>query len=105
MNWEAVGAVAESTGAVAVIVTLIYLSLQMRQNSRLLKASLATSTRESTNQITGLLASDREALRVFTPGYKVGKLWKNSISSILTRLFHCISKRFCSPISKITSTG
>lgn len=68
MNWEAVGAVAESTGAVAVIVTLIYLSLQMRQNSRLLKASLATSTRESTNQITGLLASDREALRVFYAG-------------------------------------
>jgi hypothetical protein len=40
----------------------------MRQNSKLLKASLATATRESTHQVTGLLASEREALRVFYAG-------------------------------------
>ena len=68
MNWEALGAIGEVVGALAVIATLIYLALQMRQNNRLLENSLATSTRESTNQVTGLLASDREALRVFWAG-------------------------------------
>ena len=39
MNWEAVGAVAESLGALGVIVTLAYLAVQVRQNSRLLEKS------------------------------------------------------------------
>ena len=68
MNWDAIGAVAELAGALAVIATLVYLAVQLRQNSALLKASLATASRESTNQLTGLLASDREALRVFYAG-------------------------------------
>ena len=68
INWEAVGALAELAGALAVVLTLIYLAVQLRQNSALLKASIAASTRESTNQLTGLLASNREALRVFYAG-------------------------------------
>lgn len=68
MNWEAIGAIGEVGGAVAVVATLIYLTLQLRQNSALLKAQLATASRESTNQLTGLMASDREALRVFWAG-------------------------------------
>ena len=34
MNWEAIGAVGEIVGAAAVVVTLIYVALQMRQNTR-----------------------------------------------------------------------
>ena len=33
MNWDAVGAIAESVGALGVIVSLIYLALQVRQNT------------------------------------------------------------------------
>ena len=40
MNWEAVGAVAEATGAMAVVLTLMYLPMQMRQNSKDRTASL-----------------------------------------------------------------
>ena len=68
MNWDAIAALAELAGALAVIATLVYLTVQLRQNSALLKASIATASRESTNQLTGLLASDREALRVFYAG-------------------------------------
>ena len=68
MNWDAIGALAELAGALAVIGTLVYLAVQLRQNSALLKAQIATASRESTNQVTGLLASDREALRVFHAG-------------------------------------
>lgn len=38
MNWEAIGAVAEMIGATGVIVTLGYLALQVRQNTRAVRA-------------------------------------------------------------------
>ena len=34
MNWEALGAIGETVGAIGVILTLGYLALQIRQNSR-----------------------------------------------------------------------
>ena len=37
MNWEAIGAIAEVLGVMAVFVTLIYLAYQLRQNNILLK--------------------------------------------------------------------
>jgi len=37
MNWEALAAISEVVGAIAVVTTLIYLSVQLRQNNILLK--------------------------------------------------------------------
>ena len=34
MNWEALGAIGEIVGAAAVVITLIYLAVQLRQNTR-----------------------------------------------------------------------
>jgi hypothetical protein len=34
MNWQAVGAIGEILGALAVLITLVYLSKQIRQNTR-----------------------------------------------------------------------
>jgi hypothetical protein len=34
MNWEAIGAVGEIVGAAAVVVSLVYLAVQIRQNTR-----------------------------------------------------------------------
>jgi len=39
MNWEAIGAIGEIVGAVAVVATLFYLALQIRQNSRFVERS------------------------------------------------------------------
>ncbi len=39
MNWEAIGAVGEILGALGVIATLIYLALQIRQNTRSIQAN------------------------------------------------------------------
>ena len=35
MNWDAIGAVGELAGALAVLITLIYLAVQLRQNTNL----------------------------------------------------------------------
>ena len=34
MNWDAIGAIGEIVGALAVVMTLIYLAVQIKQNSR-----------------------------------------------------------------------
>jgi len=48
MNWEAIGAIGETLGAVGVIVTLAYLASQMKQNTRALRSgSLHTYRTES----------------------------------------------------------
>ena len=39
MDWEAIGAIGEVGGAVAVIATLIYLAGQLRQNTKALRSS------------------------------------------------------------------
>jgi hypothetical protein len=38
MNWDAIGAIGENVGALAVLATLIYLAVQVRQNSDLQRA-------------------------------------------------------------------
>ena len=43
MNWDAFGALAEALGAAAVIATLAYLSVQIRQNSRMMRAQIRDS--------------------------------------------------------------
>jgi hypothetical protein len=39
MNWEALGAIGEIVGAVAVVITIAYLAVQIRQNTRSLQAA------------------------------------------------------------------
>ena len=46
MNWEAIGAVGESLSAVAVLITLVYLAVQIRQNTHAMKISAMTSFRD-----------------------------------------------------------
>jgi hypothetical protein len=43
MNWDAIGALAEAIGAAAVIVTLAYLAVQIRQNTRMNASALRQS--------------------------------------------------------------
>lgn len=40
MNWEALGAVAEFIGGIAVLITLVYLAIQVRQNNQMARESI-----------------------------------------------------------------
>ena len=44
MNWEAIGAIGEVAGAVGVIASLLYLSLQIRQNTRQVRVATHDGT-------------------------------------------------------------
>ena len=47
MNWEAIGAIGEIVGGAGVIATLIYLAVQIRQNTRSVEAATYQSVAES----------------------------------------------------------
>ena len=64
MNWEAIGATGEIVGAIAVVVTLIYLATQIRQNTRqLASASLQGLADRAENRLL-LVASSPEFAKV-----------------------------------------
>jgi hypothetical protein len=63
LNWEAVGAVAETLGAAGVIATLVYLVAQIRQNTATVRATGAVARNEGQNNITLILAQDADARR------------------------------------------
>lgn len=44
MNWDAIGAVGEIIGALAVLITLVYLSIQIRQGTKATKLQTAHDT-------------------------------------------------------------
>ncbi len=40
MNWEAISAIGEAVGAIAVVISLVYLAVQIRQNTRQIASSM-----------------------------------------------------------------
>lgn len=53
MNWEAVGAIGEVTGAILILVTLVYLSIQIRQNTIQQKREELVSVQHGQNTVVG----------------------------------------------------
>ena len=58
MNWDAIGAVGEVVGAIAVIATLVYLSLQIRQQNKSQQLEVKESILEGFNRANEHLATD-----------------------------------------------
>ncbi|MGI9325019.1 MAG: hypothetical protein ACR2PZ_07355 [Pseudomonadales bacterium] len=51
MNWEAIGAVGEVLGAVGVILTLVYLAAQIRQNTAMMTAQTVQASVDATQRV------------------------------------------------------
>ena len=73
MNWDALGAIGEIFGAGAVVVTLIYLSRQLRQNTEALRSAAWQATQEAEHRFDSLFAQDREISAIFIRGWEGGK--------------------------------
>lgn len=72
MNWNALGAMGEIVGAVGVIVSLLYLASQVRNNSRQLRHASAQAVLDKLNGLIGQLA--------FSPG--AGDVWTRGLSGL-----------------------
>ena len=67
-NWEAIGAIGEIAGAVGVILTLLYLSVQLRQSTKAAKITAIQSSTENSARFSELLSTDDELAEVFWRG-------------------------------------
>jgi hypothetical protein len=72
MNWNALGAIGEIIGAAGVIVSLLYLASQVRNNSRQLSHASAQAVLDKLNGLIGQLA--------FTAG--AGDVWTRGLSGL-----------------------
>ena len=70
MNWEAIGAVGEAVGAIAVVVTLAYLAMQIRQNTDATRAASHHAVIEALNQGNLAQARDAELAQIWVSGLK-----------------------------------
>ena len=52
MNWEAIGAVGETLSAIAVLITLGYLAMQIRQSTRATRSSASNSAMRDISHVT-----------------------------------------------------
>jgi hypothetical protein len=73
MNWDAMGAVGEIVGAIAVLVTLIYLAAQIRQNAKALdrqsdiaQAQIQQMRADSVTQLSSVATANPENVALLT---------------------------------------
>ena len=65
MNWDAIIAITEIVGVIAVIASLIYVAVQIKQNSSIARAHIVHDTSESYTKFFELLANDGELADIF----------------------------------------
>jgi len=79
MNWEAIGAVGEIVGAIAVVATLAYLAAQIRQNTR--QSEIQTSNlRQSIYAATG--QSFRDFRSLIIESTETAEIWRKASQAL-----------------------
>jgi hypothetical protein len=78
MSWEALGAIAELVGSVAVVATIGYLIVQIRQNTRFAQIDAAQQLRGGMNDV----------LRGITDNEDVVRIWQKALNDASTLESH-----------------
>ncbi len=68
MNWDALGAIAELIAAVAVVVTLVFLAIQIRTNNELARTANRDKTVDQFNEWRHLLGSNKAVADLWMRG-------------------------------------
>ena len=75
MNWEAIGAIGEITGATGVIISVAYLAIQIRKNTASLNADITMSYINSHLHALAPGSESKESARVLRVGGTIPPLW------------------------------
>ena len=87
MNWDAIGAVGEIIGAIAVVVSLMYLAVQIRTSSKLAKAQMFQSAVAEQSRVADGVTNDPENFEVWLKMYGDEKL---TTPGVCTSKFHTL---------------
>jgi len=68
MNWDAIGSIGEIVGAVAVLLTLVYLAKQIHQSNRIARLEFHKTSVQHYTQVMGKLVSDTDTARIYREG-------------------------------------
>ena len=68
MDWEAIGAIGETLGAIGVIATLLYLTAQIRQNTRATLADARYSVGQTTSDMMLAISINGELAEIWRRG-------------------------------------
>ncbi len=68
MNWNAIGAIGEIIGALAVFLTLVYLALQIRQNTKAIQASAVDAGISKLNDVRESVYENGDLTRIYIQG-------------------------------------
>ncbi len=68
MDWNAIGAIGEIIGALAVFLTLVYLALQIRQNTKAIQASAVDAGISKVNDVRESLYENGDLTRIYIQG-------------------------------------
>jgi hypothetical protein len=68
VNWDAIGAVAEAVGAAGVLVTLLYLALQIRQNTKVVGTSNYAQFAMRSDEFARQLAENADLNEIYLRG-------------------------------------
>lgn len=85
MSWDAVIAIAEVVGVVAVIASLVYVAAQIHQNTDIARATLVHGTQVSFSRFHELLAADAELADIYIRGEN-----GEDLSEVETRRFNSL---------------
>jgi hypothetical protein len=70
VNWEAIGAVGEVAGAAGVIISLLYLAVQIRGDARAKRASTVHEQSAAYRDLLQMLATDEELADIYLRGLR-----------------------------------
>ena len=98
MNWEAIGAVGEALGAAGVILSLLYLAVQIRGDARAKRTEVVHQQSEAFRSFLHILATNREIADIYHRGLADFKSLKDEelvrFSTLLGYLFRVYEENF-----------
>ncbi len=91
MNWDAVGAIAELLGATAVVASLVYVAVQIRQNTRTVRAAATKEAASTIRDWFAMILADPDLGRIFAVGVEgMGRLDENERIQFALIMFNFI---------------
>jgi hypothetical protein len=97
MNWEAISAIGEAFGGLAILITLVYLAQQLRQNTRSQSIATYESAMSGFNDILAFMASDLESISIWRRGCTEPR----SLNEDEAGLFDAMVRAYCNHLYKL----
>lgn len=90
MHWDAIGAVGEILGALAVVATLVYLAKQIRIQNRATEMEHFENLMDGFNHFNALIAADKELYRIYMTGLNHPEQLDDDEAGRFTALFRIV---------------